>query len=52
MAAAFIRAHKTEFCVGVMWWVPRVHFSGLYALLKEPLARRALDDAHQPELIQ
>ncbi|KIN64215.1 Transposase InsF for insertion sequence IS3A/B/C/D/E/fA [Sulfitobacter noctilucicola] len=32
--------------------VLRVHFSGFYAWVKEPLSARALEDARQTELIQ
>lgn len=52
MKYAFIRAHQTEFGVRAMCRVLRVHFSGFYAWLKEPLSRRARDDARQTELIR
>jgi putative transposase len=52
MATAFIRAHQAEFGVRAMCRVLRVHFSGFYAWLKEPLSHRAWDDARQTELIR
>ena len=52
MKYAFIRAHQTEFGVRAMCRVLRVHFSSFYGWLKEPLSRRARDDARQTELIR
>ena len=52
MKYAFIRAHQAEFGVRAMCRVLRVHFSGFYAWLKEPLSLRARDDARQTELIR
>jgi putative transposase len=48
----FIRTHRAEFGVRAMCRVLRVHFSSFYAWLKEPLSRRAQDDARQTELIR
>ena len=50
MKYAFIRAHQTEFGVRAMCRVLRVHFSGFYAWLKEPLSLRAQDDVRQTDL--
>jgi putative transposase len=44
MKYAFIRAHQGEFGVRAMCWVLRVHFSGFYAWLKEPLSHRAQEE--------
>ncbi len=52
MNYVFIPAHRAEFGVRAMCRVLRVHFSGFHAWLKEPLSRRAQDNARQTELIR
>ena len=52
MKYALIRAQREEIGVRTMCRLPRVHFSGFYAWLKEPLSHRAHEDLRQTELIR
>ena len=47
-----MQAHRAEFGVRAMCRVLRIHVSGFYAWLKEPLSRRSQDDARQTALIR
>ena len=52
MRYTFIAAHRDKFGVRAMCRMLRVHFSGFYAWLKEPISRRAKEDARQTDLIR
>jgi len=49
---AFIDGHRAEFAVRPMCRMLRVHFSGFYAWLKNPLSKRAKKDVRQTALIK
>ena len=51
MRYAFVADHRPLFSVRVMCRCLRIHPSGFYAWLKNPLSRRAREDARQTELI-
>ena len=52
MKYAFIQAHREEFDVRVMCRMLRIHVSGFYAWLREPMCTRAKEDARQTALVR
>lgn len=52
MRYAFVADHRTLFSVRAMYRCLRIHPSGFYAWLKNPLSRRANEDARQTGLIR
>lgn len=48
---AFIALHRLQFAVRTMCRLLRVHPSGFYTWLKNPLSRRASDDKRQTDLL-
>ena len=52
MKYAFVRAHREEFGVRAMCRMLRIHVSGFYAWLREPVSARAKEDARQTALIR
>lgn len=52
MRYAFVAEHRSRFSVRTMCRCLRIHHSGFYAWLKEPLSDRAKEDARQTELIR
>ena len=51
MKYAFIALHRLQFSVRTMCRLLRVHPSGFYTWLKNPLSRRANEDKRQTELL-
>ena len=52
MRYAFIDAHRREHPVRVLCRMLRVHPSGFYAWVKEPLSHRAQEDERQTKLVK
>lgn len=51
MKYAFIALHRLQFSVRTMCRLLRVHPSGFYTWLKNPLSRRANEDKRQTDLL-
>jgi len=51
MKYAFIVEHRPLFSISAMCRVLRVHPSGFYAWLKNPLSKRSAEDQRQTKLI-
>jgi len=49
---AFVAERRTLFAVRTMCWCLRIHPSGFYAWLKNPLSKRAREDVRQTEFIR
>ena len=52
MRYAFVAEHRPLFPVLAMCRCLRIHPSGFYAWLRNPLSKRAREDARQTELIR
>ncbi len=52
MRYAFVAEHSSQFSVRTMCRCLRIHPSGFYAWLNNPLSKRVLEDARQTELIR
>ncbi len=52
MKFAFIRDHQREFSVAAMSRVLKIHRSGFYAWLKQPLSAREIEDERLLKLIR
>lgn len=52
MSYAFVAEHREQFSVRTMCRCLRIHPSGFYAWLKNPLSKRAQEDIRQTRLIE
>ncbi len=52
MRYAFVAEHRLQFSIRVMCRCLRIHPSGYYAWLNNPMSKRAAEDARQTELIR